>query len=139
MRVRIQRYRHVKSTSYEDYEIGCVILQAPFFFERRDWLPIPQWQRNIVRGKTYDLSVEPGRKLWEDIRLRLTMRDYRAEGLPEKVAEESARYGEAIPVRPRFGQAAFRILVTDAYRRQCAVTGEKALPVLEARAHSALC
>src|SRR5947208_3780122 len=40
--------------------------------------------------------------------------------------------GEALPVRPRLGQGSFRILVTDAYERRCAVTGEKILPVLQA-------
>ena len=35
-------------------------------------------------------------------------------------------------VRPRLGQGAFRILVTDIYDRRCAVTGERTLPVLEA-------
>ncbi|HEY8423583.1 MAG TPA: HNH endonuclease signature motif containing protein, partial [Clostridia bacterium] len=30
------------------------------------------------------------------------------------------------------GQGAFRVLVTDAYNRQCAVSGEKILPALEA-------
>ena len=34
--------------------------------------------------------------------------------------------------RGRLGQGAFRVLVTDAYLRRCAVTGEKTLPVLEA-------
>ncbi len=36
------------------------------------------------------------------------------------------------PVRQRLGQGAFRVLVTDVYERRCAVTGEKALPVLQA-------
>ena len=35
-------------------------------------------------------------------------------------------------VRPRLGQGGFRVLVTDTYERRCAVTQEKALPVLEA-------
>ena len=34
--------------------------------------------------------------------------------------------------RPRLGQGTFRVLVTDSYQRRCAVTGEKALPVLDA-------
>lgn len=41
-------------------------------------------------------------------------------------------YGEPRLMRPRWGQGAFRILVTDAYGRRCAVTREKALPVLQA-------
>ncbi len=35
-------------------------------------------------------------------------------------------------VKQRLGQGAFRILVTDVYGRRCAVTGERALPTLEA-------
>lgn len=35
-------------------------------------------------------------------------------------------------MRPRLGQGSFRILVTDAYERRCAVTAERVLPVLEA-------
>ena len=33
---------------------------------------------------------------------------------------------------PRLGQGAFRVLVTDLYKRRCAVTGEKTLPALDA-------
>jgi putative restriction endonuclease len=43
-----------------------------------------------------------------------------------------ARYGEPTLVAPRLGQGAFRVVVTDAYRRRCAITGERTLPVLEA-------
>ena len=32
----------------------------------------------------------------------------------------------------RLGQGAFRVVVTDAHNRRCAITGEKILPVLEA-------
>ena len=40
--------------------------------------------------------------------------------------------GRVVPVWQRLGQGAFRVLVTDTYERRCAVTREKALPVLEA-------
>ncbi|MBP5270510.1 MAG: HNH endonuclease, partial [Clostridia bacterium] len=35
-------------------------------------------------------------------------------------------------VRHRLGQGGFRVSVTDAYQRRCAIPGEKTLPVLEA-------
>ncbi len=35
-------------------------------------------------------------------------------------------------MRQRLGQGTFRVIVTDIYERKCAVTGEKALPALEA-------
>ena len=41
-------------------------------------------------------------------------------------------YGDPTHFRPRLGQGAFRVVVTDTYERHCAVTGEKTLPVLEA-------
>jgi len=53
---------------------------------------------------------------------------------PERtcVAEETDRYGNEFPTRARLGQGSFRVLVTEAYHRRCAVTGERTLPVLEA-------
>lgn len=47
-------------------------------------------------------------------------------------AEPAARYGEPALVRPRLGQGAFRIIVTDSYHRMCAITRERTLPALEA-------
>ena len=35
-------------------------------------------------------------------------------------------------IKPRLGQGAFRLSVTDHYERQCAVTGERTLPILDA-------
>ena len=35
-------------------------------------------------------------------------------------------------IRPRLGQGTFRIAVTEAYERACALTGEHSLPVLDA-------
>jgi hypothetical protein len=46
--------------------------------------------------------------------------------------EEPAMWGDPVFVRRRLGQGTFRVLVTDNYQRRCAVTGEKALPVLDA-------
>jgi putative restriction endonuclease len=36
------------------------------------------------------------------------------------------------PLAARLGQGSFRLLVTDAYNRRCAITQERTLPVLEA-------
>jgi putative restriction endonuclease len=41
-------------------------------------------------------------------------------------------FGEAQRGRVRLKQGAFRVMVTAAYNRRCAVSGEKALPVLQA-------
>jgi putative restriction endonuclease len=111
-----------------DHEIGCNLLCEPFFFERSDWIPAPKsWSANIVRGKTYDTSERDGQDLWAAVRARLS-------ALQAETAEESEaeRYGTPFLARARLGQGSFRVLVTDAYGRRCAVTGERTLPALEA-------
>ncbi|MFC2031494.1 HNH endonuclease [Chloroflexota bacterium] len=93
------------------------------------------WSPNIVQGKTYDNQEAIGAALWEQVNLLLTPQqefpDNRADGLLP-VAEERERYGAEFLARARLGQGAFRVLVTDAYHRRCAVTGERTLPVLQA-------
>ena len=46
--------------------------------------------------------------------------------------DERARYGKETTIRPRRGQSAFKVGVTDAYRRSCAITEGHSLPALEA-------
>lgn len=125
MRARIERYRRVRPSPQEDYTIGCILLSQPFFLSRDDWLEAPDWQRNIVRGKSYDLTTEPGLNLWRKIQERLQVRK-------QVATPEAPRYGEPVLVKPRLGQGSFRVLVADAYHRRCAITQGKALPVLTA-------
>ena len=77
-----------------------------------------------MQGKTYDLSNEPGATMYRQLQEAL-------HGLQLRDSEEE-RYGDAVSVRPRLGQGSFRVVVTDAYERRCAATGERVLPVLEA-------
>lgn len=127
MRARIAKYRKVAPADRSDFTIGCRILTQPFFFEERDWIPVPEtWAPNIVTFKGYSTSEPDGLHLWERVQSALAL-----ETLPG-FQEEKARYGEPMLVRPRLGQGAFRILVTDSYNRRCAVTGEMTLPALDA-------
>lgn len=90
-------------------------------------IPVPEsWKRNIVTFKTYSTDEEDGRRLWHAVQDRLPV------PTPSAVREEQARYGAEQIVRPRLGQGAFRMLVTDSYDRRCAVTRERTLPVLDA-------
>ena len=132
MRKRIERYRRVKPSQHEGYEIGCILLEQPFFFAQDEWLPVPDWQPNIVRGKTYDLAVEPGRTLWEQVLTGLRLQNGQVLRDAEIVARAKERYSKALLIQPRLGQGSFRIIVTDAYSRRCAITRERVLPVLEA-------
>jgi putative restriction endonuclease len=125
MRTQIAKHRHQMTTHTDDYRIGCILLEQPFFLPESAWIPIPyDWSPNIVQGRGYDLSIEPGLSIWRRLQL----------GIPIShiIAEERARYGEPVMVFPRLGQGSFRVLVTDAYERRCAATNERTLPALDA-------
>lgn len=117
----------------DDPTIGCLMISEPVFFEEGTWVDQPRdWKVNIVTGKRYRLDQGEGARLWENCRLR-TGRTLELEvesGLFS--AEEAPRKGKPVLVAPRLGQGTFRVAVTDAYGRACAVTEEHSLPVLEA-------
>jgi putative restriction endonuclease len=127
MRRRIEKYRRVPARPQEEYQIGCIILTQPFFLDDRDWIPVPtDFARNIVQGRTYGMTAGTGARLWREVQAWLS-----AVGHP-RVGETAPTRGEPVLIRPRLGQGAFRVVVTDVYERHCAITGEKVLPVLEA-------
>ena len=78
--------------------------------------------------KTYDTSETGGAELWNAVQDRAA----RTEMPLIAKDHQQARYGNPILVRPRLGQGTFRVMVTDAYSRKCAITGERTLPALEA-------
>ncbi len=128
MRSRIVQYRRA-ADPHQDFTIGCIILQHPFFLPRSDWIPVPSdFSLNIVQGKTYDLDSGTGETLWEAVQMRARSRP----AVQLQVGDGQVTWGNPVLVRQRLGQGAFRILVTDTYERRCAITQEKALPALEA-------
>jgi putative restriction endonuclease len=127
MRARIARYRHTDPNDRSDFPIGCRILTQPFFFAERDWIPVPpSWKPNIVSFKTYSTADAEGLALWDAVQARLTQPTFPSAGRP------APRYGEPQLIAPRLGQGTFRVMVTDLYKRRCAITQEKTLPALEA-------
>lgn len=115
-----------------DPHIGCTILVEPFFWEQEQWIDAPEdWSPNVVQGKGYSTDEPVGARLWAQVQERCAKKRWTEEP-SQSVAEEPARYGDAFLMRVRLGQGAFRVLVTEAYTRRCAVTGERTLPVLEA-------
>lgn len=127
MRARIARYRKTDRNDRSDFQVGCRILTQPFFLEERAWIPVPRsWSRNIVSFKIYSTDEADGLKLWQAVNASL------ARSAVSGVAEAPGRYGAPHLIRPRLGQGAFRVLVTDLYERRCAVTQERTLPALEA-------
>jgi putative restriction endonuclease len=131
MRVRTEKYRRKAALHGEDYRVGCILLEQPFFFYERDWIPVPaDWKRPIVQGKGYDTASGVGKKLWDDVQVRLQAKvDLWKEA---RLTDVEGGYGSPQIVMPRLGQGSFRILVTDVYQRRCAVTQERTLPALDA-------
>jgi putative restriction endonuclease len=131
MRTRLAKYRRVSPGSPEDFEIGCILLQSPFFLPEHEWVPASDWEPNIVQGKTYDTADLRAQALWGQVQDWLTAHHTGVEALVGK-PEGSARRGEPQIVLPRLGQGSFRVVVADAYGRRCAFTGSPVLHVLEA-------
>lgn len=135
-----------------DREIGCSVLINPFFLEPSRWVrDIPAWEGPIVVGKTYDTDTPDGRLLWDRVVSAMAVNDVfqqpaigdiadRAPGQPSAPAPgliidgppNAPKFGAPTLVAPRLGQGAFRVMVTDAYDRKCAITGESTLIALEA-------
>jgi putative restriction endonuclease len=127
-RARIHKYRRAEQPQ-RDPVVGCSILTEPFFWPEEQWIPVPaDWSPNIVQGKSYDDTAAVGAALWQDVVSRLQ------GGTAGEIADrpEQQRYGMEYLARARLGQGAFRVLVTEAYQKRCAITGERTLPVLEA-------
>ena len=133
MRRRIAKYSSDVPRPGEDKTIGNIVLEQTFFLRRESWIPIPaDFSLNIVSGKTYDLDVGAGKEL--GIALETALSNRGAVSIQRNVAEGIVGKMFSNPVlgRRRLGQGAFRVMVTDNYERQCAVSREHTLPVLEA-------
>lgn len=132
MRPRIARYQREAGPldPRSDPVIGYRILTHPFFWPPTQWLPVPaSFARSIVQGKGYRTDEPEGRAFWDAVIERL------AESTDARTASPAVdlpRHGTPVLVRPRLGQGAFRLAVTDAYERRCAVSGERTLPILDA-------
>ncbi|MFH1369124.1 MAG: HNH endonuclease [Elusimicrobiota bacterium] len=121
MRARVEKYRRIPPQPFEDYPIGCIMLQQPTFLHKSKWFRIPGWKKGIQQGATFDLESEIGKLIFKNI--------HKTEGIREMPIQQE-RFGEPVQVLPRLGQATFRSMVLDNYNRKCAVTAEKILPIL---------
>lgn len=129
LRAAIARYRsdeHVGPAT----NIGCRILVEPVFFPANTWIDLPpSWSRNIVGGKRYSTDNAEGLDLWHRL---LEAAQNSSTVFGNELSEPAVRYGAPTLITPRLGQGAFRIAVTEAYGRQCAVSDGKVLPALDA-------
>lgn len=111
--------------------IGATVLVEPVFLPEHLWFDLPRsWSSSIQRGKRYSTEDVEGRHIWDHLldsaRLATTTN---VAGFP---SHEQTRFGAPTLITPRLGQGAFRVAVTEAYGRQCAITNGKVLPALDA-------
>lgn len=136
-RTKILKYRQAKNSYEVNPNIGCIVLTDPIFFKREDWIPAPPgWGKSIVSGKSYDTLTDEGAALWQQVEATLNRTALFDQLLVSKdsmvVEDPTTEYARRYLTKVRIGQGAFRVQLTDAYQRKCAITGEKTLPVLEA-------
>lgn len=118
--------------------IGCIVLTNPIFFDKKDWIDTPSdFSKSIVQGKGYPENNPRYSIVWKKVELLLIQYLYHSSIIEENqfTLQDEGKPNEGyreILSRIRIGQGAFRVMVTDAYQRRCAISGEKTLPVLEA-------
>jgi putative restriction endonuclease len=138
--VLIEKIRSIrKPLSIDEYSlIGVRVLVHQVFFPENLWIDPPSdWAGNIVTGKTYSTETMTGLKLFHELEERA--RDFQKPSTKEHhfsncliVDPKPTGYGDPIPVRPRIGQGTFRINVIRAYDNECALSGTRVTPALEA-------
>jgi putative restriction endonuclease len=130
MRTQIARYRPIAPG--EDPEIGCVLLRDPRFFpEDAAAAPPPGFAPSIMQGKRYDLAEHAVAPYFGDL-LQLLLGARPELDLGEPWHRPGPVFGDPRLAPYRLGQQAFKAVVLDAYRRECAITGTHIPPVLQA-------
>jgi putative restriction endonuclease len=139
--VRLRSRNDIAMTGRE-FQIGCILLTQPVFFDEDEWVATPSdWRGNVPPGLAYDLTMGEGQRLWLECLERAATRPGFAELAMTPPAPRidmladrpmTSGYGRPASFRPRLGQRSFRVAVLDSYGRRCAVTSEKTLPALEA-------
>ncbi|RPI44481.1 MAG: hypothetical protein EHM59_12710 [Betaproteobacteria bacterium] len=96
------------------------------------WQPSGSRNFRVLQPGEPFLFKLPARTTSSSAEATLALRGQIAQIAADAATPDGQRFGAEYLMRGRLGQGAFRVLVTDAYQRRCAVTGEKTLPVLEA-------
>jgi putative restriction endonuclease len=111
--------------------IGCIAVTEAVFFSPDEWVPAPaDWSPTIMSVRGYDLDRGEGQRLWRACLERAAARRLAADWALDALDQEQT--GRRVVIRPRLGQASFRLAVLEAYSQQRAVTTEHTLPVVDA-------
>jgi putative restriction endonuclease len=138
----IRRGLNIETPAKGDFNIGCVLLTNPVFFQRDEWIDAPNdFRRGTVQWKGYDLGFGEGERVWtESLARAVALRqghlwvEQVATTASDVIANRTIPGGFGSPsvVLPRLGQRSFRVAILDTYERRCSVTNERTLPALEA-------
>jgi putative restriction endonuclease len=132
MRLRIGHYRRTPIGIGEDPVIGCLFVRDVRFFPESTAVgPPPNFARNIVQGKSYDLAEASAAPYFQELLFRLL-----GTGIEIDVSQpwhrEGPVFGDPRLAPYRLGQRSFQAVVLNAYHRQCAISGTHISPVLQA-------
>lgn len=132
MRARVGRYQRAPISGGEDPVIGCLFVRdVRFFPEDATVAPPPQFARNIVQGKSYDLADPSAASYFADL-LWLTLGAEVELDFSQSWHRPGPVFGDPRLAPYRLGQSSFKAVVLDAYRRRCAISGTHIPPVLQA-------
>jgi len=93
--------------------------------------PPPQFARNIVQGKSYDLADPAVAGYFADI-LQLTLGAMVELDFSQPWHRTGPVFGDPRLAPYRLGQQSFKAVVLDSYHRRCAISGTHIPPVLQA-------
>ncbi len=132
MRARIGRYRRAPIGPGEDPVIGCLFVRDVRFFPADAVAdPPPQFARNIVQGKSYDMADPAVAGYFADI-LQLTLGAAVELDFSQPWHRSGPVFGDPRLAPYRLGQQSFKAVVLDSYHRRCAISGTHIPPVLQA-------
>ncbi len=119
MRGTIKSYRE-KNNINDSGEIGCIILERPFFLPKERWIDSPSdWGKSIVRGKTYACDSEFGLNLLSIIDNN-GERDNPIQLIEEEIAANNLHGEEKNAfIKVRVNQGIFRKKLLDKYKCCC--------------------
>lgn len=121
---------HTEIGPRDDPEIGCVLLRDVTFFPRDAIAgPPPDFARNLVQGRTYDLDA-PQYSGYFDI-VAAQVLSIHAE-IDPAWRHHGPMWSDPRLRRERLGQRGFQVAVLNAYNRKCAISGTKIWPALQA-------
>jgi len=122
LRAAIARNR-VEATT-DSTQIAWTVLAETRFWSNEQWISVPpDWKANTQRYKWYDTQSAIGADLWHSVQIA---------AVSQISLEPHADPGIERLVVSRMHQGEFKTRILRAYDYKCAVTEERAVPVLEA-------